>query len=149
MKLKFLLALVILTAAGVFIFIFRQDSVHCIANINYIKNGETLSVITSHDINDGQGLIALTGRLTDTDRNVTRLSKIIRFTYQRRGNLYLARSILIESSPDNGMSQDEQKKWLPAFFINVGATFPFVIKKTGIDTWAFYSGAVPLYICEK
>lgn len=149
MKLTFLLAVMMTTAAGIVVFFFRQDSVHCIADINYIRSGETFSVITAHDMRDGQGVIAITGRLTDSDHNVISLSKIIRFTYQREGDLYLARSTLIESSPNNHMSQDEQKKWLPAFFITVGATFPFVIKRTGISTWAFYSGPVPLYLCEK
>lgn len=149
MKLTFLLAVIMMTAAGIVVFLFRQDSVHCIANINYIRNGETFSVIASHDMREGHGVIAITGRLTDSNQNVISLSKIIRFTYQREGDLYLARSTLIEPSPDNQMSQQEQQKWLPAFFITVGATFPFVIKRTGIDTWTFYSGPVPLYLCEK
>ncbi len=123
MKLTFLLAVIVMTAAGIVVFLFRQDSVHCIANSNYIRNGETFSVITSHDMREGHGVIAITGRLTDHDNNVTRLSKIIRFTYQREGDLYLARSTLIESSPDNQMSQQEQQKWLPAFFINGGRRF--------------------------
>ncbi|AVG75699.1 MAG TPA: hypothetical protein DIT85_10670 [Pantoea ananatis] len=148
-KLTFLLAVIVMTAAGIVVFMFRQDSVHCIANINYIRGGETFSVIASHDMRNGQGIIAITGRLTDSAHKVISLSKIIRFTYQREGNLYLARSTLIEPSPDNQMSLEEQQKWLPAFFISVGATFPFVIKRTGLQTWVFYSGPVPLYLCEK
>ncbi len=66
MKLTFLLAVIVMTAAGIVVFMFRQDSVHCIANINYIRGGETFSVIASHDMRNGQGIIAITGRLTDS-----------------------------------------------------------------------------------
>lgn len=149
MRLMFLLAVMIMTATCIGEFIFRQDSIHCIANINYIRSSDTFSAIASHDMHDGQGVISLTGRLVDSEHNMISLSKIIRFTYHREGDLYLAKSIFIESSPDNQMSQYVQKKWLPDFFIDVGATLPFIIKKTGISTWAFYSGPVPLYLCEK
>jgi len=74
-KLTFLLAVIVMTAAGIVVFLFRQDSVHCIANSNYIRNGETFSVITSHDMREGHGVIAITGRLTDHDNNVTRLGR--------------------------------------------------------------------------
>lgn len=89
---------------------------------------------------NGHGVLSLAGRLTDDNQKVISLSKIIRFNYLRDGDLYLAKSTLIEPSPDNQMSIEQQEKWLPAFFITVGATFPFVIKRTGIDTWVFYSG---------
>ncbi|CRH28050.1 hypothetical protein [Pantoea ananatis] len=128
MKLTFLLAVIVMTAAGIVVFMFRQDSVHCIANINYIRGGETFSVIASHDMRNGQGIIAITGRLTDSAHKVISLSKIIRFTYQREGDLYLARSTLIEPSPDNQMSLEEQQKWLPAFSLPSGRHFRLSLK---------------------
>jgi len=148
-KLTFWMAVLTMAVAGVVMLFFRQDYIHCIANINYIRSGERFSLIVSHDMRNGHGVLSLAGRLTGDNQKAISLSKIIRFNYHRDGDLYLAQSTLIEPSPDNQMSIEQQEKWLPAFFITVGATFPFVIKRTGIDTWVFYSGPVPLFICEK
>ncbi|WP_082804182.1 MULTISPECIES: hypothetical protein [unclassified Erwinia] len=148
---KTLTFVIIMIAIGeLFFYRFCEDrEISCVGNINYFKGDDKLSLIIGQKMNDGKGLLTLSGALYEGKESRINVSKVIQFDYHEENNILIAQSTLIQNSPMNEIKGEEEKKWFPEFFVKKGGKLPLTIKRTGIDTWIFYSNPVPLFICEK
>lgn len=131
----------------------KENSISCNADVSYLWHAKRLNLLISQNMNKDKGIISISGISYENEKVQAYVNKIISFSYKQNKDSYYFRSEIIIDSPQMsmpmGMSIDDQKKWLPEFFINSEKTLLVTIKPYGINSWLFYSGAVPLFVCER
>lgn len=150
MKKYLVISLFITTVISSFsLFIFYGKDISCTGNVTFIKGKEQLSLVVGHKMNDGKGLITLSGTFDHGNNEPLTISKIVHFSYHQFQGVVTAQSTAVQDSPANEVTYEEVRDWLPDFFFRQGGKITWVINKTGVNTWLFFSNPVPLYLCEK
>lgn len=127
----------------------REHRISCKADISYQWQDSTLNLFISQNIQNGKGILALSGTLHEKNKGDGYLSKTISFSYREQGYYYHLNSDLVINSPQMTMSVQDQRKWLPDFFIEKGKPLLLKIRPYGDKAWLFYSETTPLFVCER
>ncbi len=132
-----------------FMLSFHSKEINCTGNITFIKGKEKLSLIVGNKMDDGKGLITLSGTIDNGNNESLEISKKVNFNYSQNNDVITAKSVTIQNSPENEVISEEANVWLPDFFIKPDTNITWVINRIGLNSWLFFSNPVPLYICEK
>lgn len=123
--------------------------ISCKASASFFWNKERLDLLVTQDVHDGKGFLSLSGISYNGNDTESYLNKSISFSYRQNGENYYFKSEMIMNSPQMTMSLDEEKRWLPAFFFNTDSPLLLKIRPYGKNAWVFYSGIIPLFVCER
>lgn len=154
-KIKSKSRILILIAFCIAIYLFHplnrkeRDFISCKADISYQWNRNRLDLLITQYIQDGKGIISMSGILYEDDKTKSYLNKTVSFSYHQNNNFYYFRSELIMDSPQTTMNSSDQQKWLPDFFIDINKPLLQEVRPYGKNAWIFYSGSTPLFVCEK
>ncbi|WP_244213031.1 hypothetical protein [[Curtobacterium] plantarum] len=131
----------------------KENFISCNADVSYHLHKKRLNLLISQNMSEGKGIISISGISYENEKVQAYVNKIISFSFKQNKDFYYFRSEIIIDSPQMNMpmsmSIDDQRKWLPEFFINSEKTLLVKIKPYGMNSWLFYSGAVPLFVCER
>lgn len=147
--------ILILIALCINIYIFMlfnrhgEKTISCKADVSYHWNNDRLDLLITQHLQDGKGILSMSGILYKKDKNKAYLSKTVSFSYKKNMNFYYLSSELIIDSPQMTMQFSDQKRWLPDFFIYTSNPLLLEIKSYGNDAWLFYSENTPLFVCER
>jgi hypothetical protein len=130
-------------------FYLKNEEINCVGNVVFINGKNKLSLVIKHKMSDGNGIITQSGTLDLENQNPVAVSQIIRFQYSKNNDVFIAKSTSIQNSPRNMITSEEEKHWLPEFFVKEGSELTWIIKQSSINSWFFFSNPVPLYICER
>ncbi|ELY5855536.1 hypothetical protein SNN70_004129 [Cronobacter malonaticus] len=144
-----IMCFIIIFISTFFMISFKSKEISCTGNITFIKGREKLSLIVGNKMDDGKGLITLSGTLDNGNNEPLMLSKKVNFNYSQNKDVITAKSVTIHDSPENEVTAEEITPWLPDFFIKPGTNITWVINRRGLNAWLFFSNPVPLYLCEK
>lgn len=123
--------------------------ISCKADVSYHWNDERLDLLITQHLQDGKGVISMSGVLYNKDKTKTYLGKTVSFSYKKNRNFYYLSSELIMDSPQMTMKFSDQKRWLPEFFIYTNNPLLLKIQSYGNNAWLFFSENTPLFVCEK
>ncbi|MGC0871205.1 hypothetical protein [Pantoea agglomerans] len=126
-----------------------KDTISCKSDVSYHWRKNQLDLLITQHLQDGKGILSISGILYDNDKAKAYLSKTVSFSYQQNGNFYYFRSELIMDSPQMTMSLSDQKRWLPDFFIDTNKPLLLKAMLYGNGAWIFYSENTPLFVCER
>jgi len=148
---KSVLAILFITFAAVsIVFYYKKGTVlSCKSELTVIKKNTRLDMITMLSLSSGKGVMTISGVLYDGKDTSAHISKNIRFTYEKNGEIYILKSDIIVNSPLMVMSPELEKKWFPGFYSHQGQVMVLKIRPVGEQGWFSYSGVVPQYLCEK
>lgn len=121
----------------------------CKAEISFVKDADRLSIATFHSFFSGVGTVSVSGVLYNRNKAVGYISKTIRFSYKKTDNTYIVTSEVISRSPQMTLNQDQEKKWFPSFFYEVGKSLVWTIRPVSKNASLIFSETSPIYVCEK
>lgn len=126
-----------------------ENAVICKSSVSFYWKKKRLDLLISQNINAGKGVLSLSAISYNSDKTKLYLDKVISFSYKQNREFYYLKSEVIMDSPQMTMDSSDQMSWLPDFFTQTGETLILKIKPYGNNTWIFYSGNSPLFVCEK
>lgn len=147
--------IILLIALCLNIYIFMPFNKHggnmisCKADVSYHWNDERLDLLITQHLQDGKGIISMSGVLYKKDKTKAYLGKTVSFSYKKNRSFYYLRSELIMDSPQMTMKFSEQKRWLPDFFIYINNPLLLKIQPYGNDAWLFFPENTPIFVCER
>lgn len=142
-------SIVILTAFTLFNRIYQQRHFSCYTNYHSRKNTLSLNVIFRFDFNGDEGVVTMTGRVSDEQGRTQVVNKKILYSFTQTASHYLMISKKSFTLPYDEVDDTSLAQFVAPFFFKEGhkLLYRFFAQKNG--DYLIEDGKLPIGYCQS
>ncbi|WP_111208812.1 hypothetical protein [Pantoea sp. ARC270] len=125
----------------------QPENFSCHANLVQHYNDDKYKLSLDYMIRGNFGLVHITGRSENNPENT--FNRKVSFNLERNGDIFYMFSTKNIRLPDDNLSDDEMKMYVPHFFVTSERDIYMRVIKQKNNNFIFMVDSIPTYVCNE
>ena len=126
-----------------------NDSVTCYAGMNIYSKNQSISMQLKYVLSNGKGKIIMRGHLSDSDMNISVISREVELDYQRKESLVSALVKSINKTEQDTTDDSSLASLFPDIWTEKGIKGVFYIYPQYPEGYVFARNFLPSFYCSS